>query len=122
MREEEREHPDGREPLASSSGLLLLTTIRCKVRTVPLGERHICFSLNSSTRASSGVMVAHLIPTLYLSIASADSTVTWSLVCGHSGDGERNRKRPIYQDAKTVAKWRSNDAPHRDARDPDQST
>jgi hypothetical protein len=28
-------------------------------RTVPLGERHICLSLNSSTRASSGVMVAH---------------------------------------------------------------
>ena len=50
-------------------------------RTVPLGERHICFSLNSSTRASSGVMVAHLMPTLYLRIASADSTVTWSLVC-----------------------------------------
>lgn len=33
-----------------------------------------------STRASSGVMVAHLIPTLYFLIASAASTVTWSLV------------------------------------------
>ena len=47
-----------------------------EVRTVPLGERHICFNLNSFTRSSSGVMVAHLIPTLYLRIASADSTVT----------------------------------------------
>ena len=26
---------------------------------VPLGLRHICFSANSFTRASSGVMVAH---------------------------------------------------------------
>lgn len=33
------------------------------LRMVPLGERHICFSLNSSTRFSSGVMVAHLMPT-----------------------------------------------------------
>jgi len=32
---------------------------------VPLGLFHIFFSLNSSTRASSGVMVAHLMPTLY---------------------------------------------------------
>jgi hypothetical protein len=47
-----------------------------EVRTVPLGERHICFNLNSFTRSSSGVMVAHLMPTLYLRIASADSTVT----------------------------------------------
>ncbi len=36
------------------------------VHTVPLGGRHICFNLNSSTRSSSGVMVAHLIPTLHL--------------------------------------------------------
>jgi hypothetical protein len=34
------------------------------VLTVPLGERHISFNLNSFTRSSSGVMVAHLIPTL----------------------------------------------------------
>ena len=46
-------------------------------RIVPLGDLHICFKLNSTyqlterdcfeplTRASSGVMVAHLIPTLY---------------------------------------------------------
>jgi hypothetical protein len=48
--------------------------------TVPLGDLHISFNLNSSTRASSGVMVAHLMPTLYLMIASAASTVTLSLV------------------------------------------
>jgi hypothetical protein len=47
-----------------------------EVRTVPLGERHICFNLNSFTRSSSGVMVAHLMPTLYLRIALAESTVT----------------------------------------------
>ena len=29
------------------------------LRMVPLGLRHICFSPNSFTRASSGVMVAH---------------------------------------------------------------
>jgi hypothetical protein len=46
------------------------------VLTVPLGERHISFNLNSFTRSSSGVMVAHLIPTLYLRTASAESTVT----------------------------------------------
>lgn len=50
------------------------------LRMVPLGERHICFSLNSSTRFSSGVMVAHLMPTLYRCTASAASTVTWSSV------------------------------------------
>jgi len=30
---------------------------------VPLGDFHICFNLNSSTLFSSGVMVAHLMPT-----------------------------------------------------------
>ena len=34
------------------------------LRMVPLGDFHICFSPNSLTRASSGVMVAHLMPTL----------------------------------------------------------
>jgi hypothetical protein len=33
------------------------------LRMVPLGERHIFLRPNSSTRASSGVMVAHLTPT-----------------------------------------------------------
>lgn len=50
------------------------------IRTVPLGERHIDFRLNSFTRASSGVIVAHLMPTLYLRMAFADSTVTSSFV------------------------------------------
>jgi hypothetical protein len=36
--------------------------------------------LNSLTRASSGVMVAHLTPTEYFLIASALSTVIWSFV------------------------------------------
>ena len=35
------------------------------LRIVPLGERHISFSPNSFTRASSGVIVAHLMPTPY---------------------------------------------------------
>jgi len=48
--------------------------------TVPLGDRHISFRLNSLTRASSGVMVAHLTPTEYFLIASALSTVIWSFV------------------------------------------
>ncbi len=47
---------------------------------VPLGERYISFSPNSSTRASSGVMVAHLTPTPWRLIASAASTVTASPV------------------------------------------
>jgi len=38
---------------------------------VPLGLFHIFLSLNSFTLASSGVIVAHLIPTLYFLIASA---------------------------------------------------
>ena len=47
---------------------------------VPFGDFHIFFSLNSSTRSSSGVMVAHLTPTLYFCIALAHSTVIWSSV------------------------------------------
>ena len=50
------------------------------LRIVPLGERHIFLRPNSSTRASSGVMVAHLTPTPISLIASAQSTVTWSSV------------------------------------------
>ena len=37
-------------------------------------------NLNSSTRASSGVIVAHLMPTLCFLIALAESTVIWSFV------------------------------------------
>ena len=50
------------------------------LRMVPLGERHILESLNSSTRCSSGVMVAHLIPTLNSLIALAAFTVISSFV------------------------------------------
>src|SRR5665213_88296 len=48
-------------------------------RMVPFGDFHICLRLNSFTRSSSGVMVAHFIPTPYCFIALAASTVTWSL-------------------------------------------
>jgi hypothetical protein len=48
--------------------------------TVPLGLLHISFKLNSLTRASSGVIVAHLTPTEYFLIASAESMVIWSFV------------------------------------------
>ena len=50
------------------------------LRIVPFGERHICFSPNSFTRSSSGVMVAHLTPTPWRLIASAASTVMRSSV------------------------------------------
>ena len=46
---------------------------------VPLGDFHICLSPNSSTRASSGVMVAHLTPTPCSLMAWAAAMVTWSL-------------------------------------------
>ena len=36
------------------------------LRMVPFGDFHISFSLNSFTRGSSGVMVAHFTPTPYL--------------------------------------------------------
>lgn len=47
---------------------------------VPLGLFHMLFNLNYLTLASSGVMVAHLTPTLHFFIALAASMVTWSLV------------------------------------------
>ncbi len=50
------------------------------LRIVPLGERYIRFSPNSSTRSSSGVMVAHFTPTPTSLIFSAASTVIWSSV------------------------------------------
>ena len=50
------------------------------LRMVPLGERHIRLRLNSSTRASSGVMVAHLTPTPCSLMALAASTVIRSSV------------------------------------------
>jgi hypothetical protein len=42
---------------------------------VPFGLFHIFFKPNSLTLPSSGVMVAHLIPTLYCLIALAASRV-----------------------------------------------
>ncbi len=50
------------------------------LRIVPLGERYMRLRSNSSTRASSGVIVAHLTPTPYSLIAFAASTVIWSSV------------------------------------------
>src|SRR5262245_33537540 len=50
------------------------------LRMVPFGDFHISFRLNSFTRASSGVMVAHLTPTPTFLMALAASMVTWSLV------------------------------------------
>jgi hypothetical protein len=55
------------------------------LRMVPLGERHICFSPNSATRAASGVMVAHLTPTLHCWMACAASSVTLSSVASRCG-------------------------------------
>ncbi len=46
------------------------------LRIVPFGLRHMRLSLNSLTRASSGVIVAHLTPTPYCLMASAASIVT----------------------------------------------
>ena len=45
------------------------------LRMVPFGDRHICFSPNSLTRASSGVMVAHFTATPYCRVALAESMV-----------------------------------------------
>ncbi len=76
----------GAVQFVTKRGTLLITigslnTVPSKIlRIVPLGLFHICFRENSFTRASSGVMVAHLIPTPYFFIASAASIVTWSLV------------------------------------------
>ena len=45
-----------------------------------VGDRYIFLRLNSFTRASSGVMVAHFTPTPYCLMALAESIVTWSSV------------------------------------------
>src|SRR5579864_4656536 len=50
------------------------------LRMVPFGDFHISFRPNSLTRASSGVMVAHVTPTPTFLMAFAASIVTWSLV------------------------------------------
>ena len=46
------------------------------LRIVPFGDFHIFLSPNSFTRASSGVMVAHLTPTPQAWMACAASIVT----------------------------------------------
>ena len=51
-----------RGTLSTTMGSLKTVPFRM-LRMVPLGLLHIFFSLNSFTRASSGVMVAHLMPT-----------------------------------------------------------
>ena len=56
------------------------TTPPRMLRMVPFGDLHIFFSPNSSTRASSGVMVAHFTPTPCSLMACAAATVTWSSV------------------------------------------
>ncbi len=56
------------------------TTPPRMLRMVPLGDFHMCLRWNSFTRASSGVMVAHLMPTPHFWIACAAATVTWSSV------------------------------------------
>ena len=56
------------------------TTPPRMLRIVPFGERHIFFSPNSVTRASSGVIVAHFTPTPCRLMAFAASMVTWSSV------------------------------------------
>src|SRR5437660_4986645 len=56
------------------------TTPPRMLRMVPFGDFHISLRPNSFTRASSGVMVAHLTPTPTFLMALAESTVTWSLV------------------------------------------
>ena len=50
------------------------------LRMVPFGERHMSLSLNSFTRPSSGVMVAHFTATPTFFVISAESMVIWSLV------------------------------------------
>ena len=47
---------------------------------VPLGLFHMLLRLNSFTRASSGVIVAHFTPTPHSLMALAASIVTWSPV------------------------------------------
>src|SRR6202790_5610367 len=60
----------GAVQLVTSLGMFLITigsrnTVPSNIfRMVPLGLFHICLRPNSLTRASSGVMVAHLMPTI----------------------------------------------------------
>ena len=76
----------GFSQLGTSFGIFLhnigsLKTVPPKIfLIVPFGDLHIFFKLNSLTLASSGVIVAHFIPTPYFLIACAQSTVILSEV------------------------------------------
>ena len=78
------ENPDNRgfakavnQALAVSRGRhVLLLNSDTVVMIVPLGDFHISLRLNSLTRASSGVIVAHLTATPYCFVAFAESIVT----------------------------------------------
>src|SRR4051812_31763017 len=73
-------HPGTRRGMFSMTiGSRKMTPPRM-LRMVPLGERYIRLSPNSSTRASSGVIVAHFTPTPCSLMALAASTVIWSSV------------------------------------------
>jgi len=50
---------------------------------VPFGLLHIFFSLNSFTRASSGVIVAHLIPTPFACIVRATDAMMLQVMQTH---------------------------------------
>ena len=55
-----------------------LNTVPSKIALIdPFGDGHIFLSLNSSTLASSAVIVAHLTPTLCFKIACPESKVTF---------------------------------------------
>jgi len=73
-------HPGTRRGMLDTTIGSRKTTPPRMLRIVPLGDRHIFLRPNSSTRASSGVMVAHLTPTPCSRMALAASTVTWSSV------------------------------------------
>jgi len=73
------------QPGTSRGTLLMMigsrkTTPPRMLRMVPFGESHIFLRPNSWTRASSGVIVAHLTPTPCSLMAWAASIVTWSSV------------------------------------------
>lgn len=82
---------------------------------VPLGDFHIFLRANSLTLASSGVMVAHLMPTLHSTIAWAASRVTLSSVSslffiprskyliGRSKKGRINLSLIIFQITRVIS-------------------
>src|SRR5437588_9959962 len=69
------------------------------LRMVPFGDFHISLSPNSFTRASSGVMVAHLTPTPTFLMALAAFTVTLSLVLSRYSILWPKYNRPVARHA-----------------------